>query len=568
MVKQLLSTFLLAVCFATISFAQPANDNCANAEVLPIPGIGVFNFTTVDATTDGPEHLNDCVSSGSSGTICYNDVWYSFTPDWTGFALYSTCGTANFDTKIVVYDAGATCPLSDGQVLACNEDGPAACTNFTSQVIFPVTSGSTYLLRLGGWGDGPPGESGEGTFRIEEYIFFGPPNDDCVNAIELFMDSDDSISVVFTTVDATTDGPQHVGQDCFGTNGEEYDHNNIWYKWTATYSGGLDISTCGTANYDSRLSAYGPGATCIPDPALLIGCSDDGIDDQFLECPDYTSHDRFYVEEGQSYLISIGGWSASDVGSGFFTFKKADVYTPPVNDNCSNATSAYIITTMQADEFDVIFPGNNQTASFTDSLAGPSCRPTGEFWDVWYSFNSGFNTDLELRFSIVSPDDADFIIDLFADCANTDTSSAAFCFQTADVATLSPVYQLTNFPGVPTEYYLRISTRILTTMPGNFWFQLVGEPYSSVDEPDFSHFRLYPNPTASKLNLDFGLAESTSGHWEMLNPLGQIVMSSAETRYPAGQTHLDLDTNDLQPGVYFLRLKLDDKERTVRFIKQ
>ncbi len=566
MVKQLLITFLLSACFAIVAYAQPANDNCADAEVLPGPG--TYPFTSIDATTDGPDHPSDCLSSGTTGAVTYNDVWYSFTPDWSGFAKFSTCGTANFDTKIIVYDAGAACPVQDGQVHACNEDGSAACTNSTSETIFAVTNGATYLLRLGGWGDGPPGESGSGTFSIEEYIFNGPLNDDCVNAIELLMDSDDSITVVFTTVDATNDGPQHIGQDCFGTNGEEFDHNNVWYKWTATYSGGLDISTCSTVNYDSRFSVYGPGATCIPDPALLIGCSDDGIDEQFLECPDYTSHDRFYVEEGQSYLISMGGWSASDVGSGFFTFKKADVYIPPVNDNCSNATSAYIITTLQADEFDVIFPGNNQTASFTDSLEGPSCRPTGEFWDVWYSFNSGFNTDLELRFSIVSPDDADFIIDLYADCANRDTSLASFCFQTADDATLSPVYQLPNFPGVPTEYYLRISTRILTTMPGNFWFQLVGTPYSSVDEPDFSHFRLYPNPTASKLNLDFGLAESTSGHWEMLNPLGQVIGASAETRYPAGQTHLDLDTNDLQPGVYLLRLKLDGKERTVKFLKQ
>lgn len=571
MVKHLLSTIFILLCFATVALAQPANDNCVDAEVLP--GVGTYNFTTVGATTDGPDHPSNCSSSGGTVISVYQDIWYSFTPDWTGFALWSLCSTADFDSKIMVYVEGAACPVQDGQVLACNEDG-SGCANYTSEVIFPVEANSTYLLRLGGWGDGVnPPESGTGTFSIEEYIFNGPPNDDCVNAIELFMDSDDSITVSFTTIDATTDGaPDLQGHGCFGTNGEDYDYSNIWYKWTATFTGGLDVSTCGTANFDTRFSVYGPGASCIPSPDLLLGCSDDGLSESYLACSDYTSHDRFHVEEGQDYLISIGGWGtggSGESGSGLFSFKKAEEYTAPSNDNCADAEGAFVITTLQADQFEYIFTGNNQTASYTDSVPQPTCRNTGEFWDVWYSFNSGFNTDLELRFKINDPAfSSDYIIDLFSDCGTPDTSPASFCFRTDQQSSDFVTYQLDSFPGVPTQYLLRVSSRILSNFPGDFWFQLVGEPYSSVDEPEFSHFKLYPNPVSSKLNLEFGLAEATSGHWEMLNPLGIVTMVSAEARYPAGQTKLDLDTSDLVPGVYFLRLKLDGKERTVRFVKQ
>lgn len=554
--------------FATLSLAQPANDNCADAEVLA--GAGSYSFTTVNATTDGPEHPNNCVSSGSTGTITYNDVWFSFTPDWTGYAIFSTCGTANFDTKIVVYEAGAACPVQDGQVLACNEDG-GGCANSTSETIFPVTAGETYLLRLGGWGDGPPGESGSGTFLVDEYIFNGPPNDNCADAIELFMDADDSISVAFTNVDATTDvvtGFQGYG--CFGTNGEDGDFSNVWYKWTATYTGGLDVSTCGTVDFDSRFSVYGPGATCSPNIDLLVGCSDDGLDENFFECPDYTSHDRFWVEEGGTYLISIGGWSESDQGAGYFTFKKAPIYTPPANDNCANAESVFIMTPLQADEFDYQFFGNNLTASYTDSVPNPSCRPTGEFWDVWYSFNSGYNDSIELRFKINDPAlESDYIIDLFSDCGTPDTSPAAFCFRTDEGTGDFQTYVLDSFPGVPTQYLMRVSSRIVSNLPGDFFFQLVGQPYlNGVGEPSLTSFRMFPNPVQGEMSVDFGLGKNASGHWEVQNLLGQPIFVSGEMPFAAGQNQLHYPTEKLADGIYFFKLEVDGKVKTVRFAKQ
>ncbi|MBK9013736.1 MAG: T9SS type A sorting domain-containing protein [Saprospiraceae bacterium] len=566
--RHLLVTLLFTLVFAAVGFAQPANDNCADADVLPGPGM--YNFTTIDATTDGPDHPSNCSSSGGTVISVYNDIWYSFTPTWTGYAIWSLCSTADFDTKIMVYNAGAACPVMDGQVLACNEDG-AGCTGYTSEVIFPVTSGSTYLLRLGGWGDAPPGESGSGSFIIEEYIFNGPPNDDCADAIEIFMDADDSITVVMTNVDATTDGPLGLqGHGCFGTNGEESDYSNVWYKWTATYTGGLDVSASGTVSFESRFSVYGPGASSIPSVDLLDGCSDDGLDENFIACPDYTSHDRFWVEQGGTYLISIGGWSASDVGAGYFTFKKADIYTPPANDNCADAESVFIMTPLQADQFDYLFNGNNQTASYTDSVAMPTCRPTGEFWDVWYSFNSGFNDSIELRFKINDAAlESDYIIDLFSDCGTPDTSAATFCIRTDQGVGDFQTYQLHNFLGVPTQYLMRVSSRILSNLPGDFFFQLVGQPYlNSVGEPALTSFRLFPNPVHQQVSIDFGLPASAWGHWEIQNLLGQPIYASAEMQFAAGQNRLDYPVAKLPAGVYFFRLTVDGKEKTARFVKQ
>ena len=185
--------------------APPDNDNCADA--IAISSVSDLSFTTIGATTDGPEHPNDCVGGGNTGEVLYNDIWYLYTPQFTGTAELTTCSTADFDTKIAVYGSGASCPPVDGDLIACNEDG-TGCGGFTSYTTFDVVSGESYLLRLGGWGNGVPGESGVGYFSAREVGSVSPPpNDDCSNAIELDLGPDDFVMMDFTNVDANTNPP-------------------------------------------------------------------------------------------------------------------------------------------------------------------------------------------------------------------------------------------------------------------------------------------------------------------------------------------------------------------------
>ena len=77
-------TFAILLCATITGFAQaPPNDNCADAISIASETIDLA-FTTIDANTDGPEHPNDCVGSGSTGEVLWNDVWYLYTPDYTG----------------------------------------------------------------------------------------------------------------------------------------------------------------------------------------------------------------------------------------------------------------------------------------------------------------------------------------------------------------------------------------------------------------------------------------------------------------------------------------------------
>jgi len=77
------------------------------------------------------------------------DIWYDYLATCTGTLTVSTCGTADYDTKLAIYH-GFACPVSDAEFIDCAEDSPG-CPNFTSTLVVPVTCGQEYKIRVGGW---------------------------------------------------------------------------------------------------------------------------------------------------------------------------------------------------------------------------------------------------------------------------------------------------------------------------------------------------------------------------------------------------------------------------------
>lgn len=141
------------------------NDDCADATLI---APGIHPFSTVDATTDGPDQPgSDCDAFQESNVN--NDVWFEYTATCDGLASFSTCGTANFDTRIAVYPGGQ-CPPSAGSLIICNDDF-GDCADFSSFLEWEVTEGSTYLLRIGGYS---AEDSGSGTFELIEDCDFEP----------------------------------------------------------------------------------------------------------------------------------------------------------------------------------------------------------------------------------------------------------------------------------------------------------------------------------------------------------------------------------------------------------
>ncbi|MBY0313646.1 MAG: hypothetical protein K2W85_16400 [Phycisphaerales bacterium] len=141
-------------------FQTPTNDACTSAQ-------SAFNgptaFKTCKATTDGP--TNDTPFSNDEDIRL--DVWFRYVATATGTVNVNTCGS-NFDTILQVYP-GTTCPMSNSEAIAHNDDFAPICNGNTvgSALAFNATAGSTYTLRVGGYNglNGPA--SGNGNLVIQ-----------------------------------------------------------------------------------------------------------------------------------------------------------------------------------------------------------------------------------------------------------------------------------------------------------------------------------------------------------------------------------------------------------------
>jgi hypothetical protein len=564
--KKLLLSLCLVVGFFSQSalFAQPANDNCADAS--PISEGTNQMITTVDATTDGSDHAgaDNCESGGTTPAVTYNDVWYMYTSTITGQVEWSLCGSVDFDSKIYVYNGSANCPPTDTDILACNEDA-GACANSSSLITFDVVAGESYLLRVGGYGDGAPGASGSGTFSITEYIPAPTPdNDDCADAtvISYVMDYE------FDNNDATTDGPEHPGNPCFGF-GDNTVQTDIWYSFTAPQTGSVEWSTCNLTTLDTRMAVYTGAGSCPYTDGDLYGCNDDGGG-----CADFTSMMIFDVTEGETYLLRLGGYNGTD---GMGTMNLIDIIPPepPLNDLCTDASDVpYVMTRDAADALDDFFSGSTIASTFdSDQFIFPECIGNtngGEFGDVWFTFNTEGNTELEFRMLTETPM-GEYYIDLWENCDTfaLDDNIMGDCMY-LDGTTLAGLYvdTIMGLPPVDTEYLMRIITRFTSDIPGDFWFQLVGENTSAVEELAVEELLFFPNPAADQATLKFNLLESGTVDFEITNILGERLYQENKGTLSSGNYNFPITLSNFDPGVYMLSIRMDEKVKTMKFIKE
>ncbi len=116
-----------------------------------------------------------------------------------------------------------------------------------------------------------------------------PANDDCAGAIAV---GEGSFAV--STLGATTDGPT----SCGGSN-----LNDVWILYTASCSGVITLSTCGTADFNPQMAIYPGTSACPPDAASELACDagsciGSGEPEIFID-----------ATAGETYLVQIGGFN-------------------------------------------------------------------------------------------------------------------------------------------------------------------------------------------------------------------------------------------------------------------
>ncbi|MCI0363024.1 MAG: hypothetical protein L0Y44_14460 [Phycisphaerales bacterium] len=143
------------------------------------------------------------------------------------------------------------------------------------------------------------------------------PNDQCADAIAI----GEVCQLSYTTIGASTDGPPHSPACEDGTTGYQV-NNDTWYDYTASCSGDVTVSLCGST-FNTKLAVY-DGCTCDLGDANLIGCDDNTCGLQ--------SSITFPATEGSCYKIRIGGFT-TQAGIGGLTITNTGV---PCTSSCAS----------------------------------------------------------------------------------------------------------------------------------------------------------------------------------------------------------------------------------------
>jgi len=245
----------------------PANDACANA--LPIFD-GLTAFSTIDATTDGAAVP---VPPAQYDGQTYEDIWYLYTPTCNGTLTVSTCGTANYDTDLVLYradtDGDGDFDLLDAAnitsgaevALASNDDtGTCSPNGFTSVVSTAITADRQYIARVGGFG---PGDEGSGTLLLS--CSGAPSNDICSAPRTLTC----GVSTQANSIAATNAFADPLFSCAFG--GPTQGDGTLWFKFTAATTSAFLTTGSSVGVTDTLLAVYDGSCGSL----VELACNDD-----------------------------------------------------------------------------------------------------------------------------------------------------------------------------------------------------------------------------------------------------------------------------------------------------
>lgn len=192
-------------------FAQPANDNCAAAQLLTSGT--PFASTVWAATATGGIPVGCAVGNPD------DDVWFRFVATASGIASIKLTIPGGSDLTA----SGAMIQLFSG---ACGGLASVSCANgaLDPLVVNGLTNGNTYYVRVYSYATGALSSSAASDFSITFTNFLVPSNDECADAI-LLPTSTVAINSFGRLQAATTSTQLNV---CAGT--VKYD---TWYKFVA-----------------------------------------------------------------------------------------------------------------------------------------------------------------------------------------------------------------------------------------------------------------------------------------------------------------------------------------------
>jgi|GEM_PF-5050215 len=280
--KSWLSFLTMAFCMGfQLSYAQPANNDCADAIALTV-GVGAcddpIDETTVASTPSGETPAPGCSSFGTG-----EDVWFSVIVPASGELVITTDTASNATSTNLDYSMSAYSGTCGNLVeVACDDEGGRGSFPMLELDSLTVTAGDTLLLRVFDWQN-----NDFGTFSICAFDP-GPPmppvNDNCADAISLNVPPLGTVdtALIATNVDATPSGetPTPVNCNDFGGTGFFNTGEDVWFSVTVPETGALTITVDAAGGpTDFAMAAYSGMCGAL----TQIECDDDDGPGNFPE---------------------------------------------------------------------------------------------------------------------------------------------------------------------------------------------------------------------------------------------------------------------------------------------
>lgn len=485
----------------------PANDECSGAIALVPDAV----CTPVNGTTLGATGSLPAITCGGITGDANDDVWYSFVATATEHSVVVE-PSLGFNPVIDVLEGscGAT------TTIACADQGALGATE--TVLLTNLTIGSTYLVRVYDWYGGQPAGP---TFTIcVQGGGSAPVNDLCSSVTAAPLALGGSLTFMGNNNGATT--LADAGITSLLNDGVP----KVWHAFTLSDCAIVTMAYCGSIPaFDEVYPAL--TTSCPADEVLFTAQAD-------FTCVDTNAEITFVGLAPGTYYIPVGNFGSGSTGDYMLTVSANPCPAPPPNDDCANA--AYIDVLPLQDCPANSTGGYNTGAAL--STGDPSCdASTNGYLDVWYTFEPGVNTQVEITLENISM--SNWSMAVYDACGGTEVACA--------VAPSGPVTVNTT-PNQP--HYVRVMTNADLGLGGDFRLCIAADITTAMsDHATDAPFTVYPVPAQGHADLRWSGATGTV-RLSLTDLMGRVVM--AEQRSLAAGAVSRLDLSGIAPGGYVL----------------
>jgi len=304
-----------------------------------------------------------------------------------------------------------------------------------------------------------------------------------------------------------------------------------WYTFIGTGQDMVVLSTCDTADYDTRITIFTDcGETQVADN-----------DDDFANCGGFTSQVSFFAELDVEYNVFMRGF-LSDTGN-----YELSVICP--------------IPPCELPSLGELFCGDTVFGDTSDAGAEDVAGPNGGIGN-WYTF-TGTGDDMTV-FSTCNTADYDTRITIFTDCGETQVADnddgsgcSGFSSEVAFFAEDGDVYNIfmRGFLSDTGNYELNVSCNSVLRQ-------------SELAQEDVKiDFTAYPVPFDKEVNIAYSFEFETKVTIELFDTKGLLILTENNNNYVAGSKgRSTFDLSRISNQMFYVKLTTNQGSVTKKIV--